>query len=183
MYEPETSRAVSWKELSVLAALLALVYLAANPWITLHQLRAAAASRDADALSQYIDFPAVRDSVKSQMGVVMTKEMAEQKSGFAVLGAAFSSMIIDRFIDTMMTPAGLRAVMSGKDPVGAGRDQSPTKPEEVFRYDRAYYTGVNRFVVETPNQKREIIRWVMKRDAFSWRIVDIQLPLDEFDTE
>ena len=51
----------------LLSALLTgalLAYTAAGPFITLYQIRSALDNRDAGKLSQYVDFPVLRENLK-----------------------------------------------------------------------------------------------------------------------
>ncbi|MET0517576.1 MAG: DUF2939 domain-containing protein, partial [Burkholderiaceae bacterium] len=51
--------------LLALVPILALLSVYASPYWALHQMRAAAAAHDAAALAGQVDFPALRDSLKS----------------------------------------------------------------------------------------------------------------------
>src|SRR5256885_3284520 len=72
------SRKRSMKPKTLARALAALCVAAAgllyaSPYIALHQIGKAVERRDAQALSGYVDFPALRESIKGQM-------MADRKS-------------------------------------------------------------------------------------------------------
>ena len=54
------------KIIGIVGALFA-IYVAAAPYITVYQMKSAAESRDGEALSEHIEFPSVRQSLKDQM--------------------------------------------------------------------------------------------------------------------
>ncbi|MEZ5436438.1 MAG: DUF2939 domain-containing protein [Pseudomonadales bacterium] len=54
------------KALAGLAVFLVAAYVFALPYITVHQIRQAVEMRDSVALSEHIDFPSVRLSLKDQ---------------------------------------------------------------------------------------------------------------------
>jgi hypothetical protein len=54
-----------------------LIYIAASPYITVYQMKSAAERHDGEALSEHIEFPSVRQSLKDQMNAMLMKEMAK----------------------------------------------------------------------------------------------------------
>ncbi len=74
-------------------------------------MKDAAQSHDADALNAYIDYPALRESLKAELMARMTAEAQKGKSGFGALGMAFGSAIIGPMINILVSPAGMRAAL------------------------------------------------------------------------
>ena len=77
-----------------------IMYIIATPYITVYQIKSAAENYDGEALSEYIDFPSVRQSLKDQINVIFAKEMVQDKdikdNPFAALGIAFGAMIVNK---------------------------------------------------------------------------------------
>jgi DUF2939 family protein/uncharacterized protein DUF4339 len=75
-----------------------LIAYAASPYVSLWRLRNALQSGDRDALESHIDFPSVRESIKDQLRIEMTKSMAKDKNlkdnPFGGLAAAFAPMMV-----------------------------------------------------------------------------------------
>jgi len=71
----------------ILAAALAFIY--ASPYIALNRVKRAADARDAQTVNEYVDFPALRASLKEQVGALLTRRVDIQKSGnpLAIIGA------------------------------------------------------------------------------------------------
>jgi hypothetical protein len=113
--------------LIVVIGVLLMGYVVGAPYWTVHQMRSAAKDRDGEALSEHIDFPSVRQSLKEQVNAMMMKEMstkAELKENpFAALGMAFASTLVDKTVDTFVTPAGITQLMSGKKPDAEGHGE------------------------------------------------------------
>ena len=59
--------------------LSAAAYIVAAPYITVYQMKTTAENHDGEALSEYIDFPSVRQSLKEQMNVMVTNKMRIRK--------------------------------------------------------------------------------------------------------
>lgn len=55
------------------------LYLAAAPYITVYRLKVAADKRDGADLSEFIEFPSVRQSFKDQLNAHLAQEMASVK--------------------------------------------------------------------------------------------------------
>lgn len=65
---------------SVVALVIAIVgYLYASPYLVLNSIKTAAQNGESEKVSQYIDYPSVRQSFKDQINAMMMKEMANQK--------------------------------------------------------------------------------------------------------
>lgn len=77
---------------------LSVTWYFASPWYTLRQMRHAVQSNDADALSAYVDFPALREDMKSE---IMAQVMDAQKdtSGLGALGTAMATAMVGPMID------------------------------------------------------------------------------------
>src|SRR3546814_18834370 len=62
-----------WLAVAVLVALLA--WTAAGPYRTVNAIRDAAQARDAQAMAEQVDFPALRSSLKAQLGARLLREV------------------------------------------------------------------------------------------------------------
>jgi uncharacterized membrane protein YvbJ len=76
-----------WKIAAVVAALIVIAsstlwYFESPAW-TLKGMKDAAQSHDADALNAYIDYPALRESLKSELMARMMVEARKDRSGSA----------------------------------------------------------------------------------------------------
>ena len=109
------SMAGKWKIVAVAAALIviaagALWYFNSPLW-TLKGIKDAAQSRDAEALNAYIDYPALRQSLKTQLTARMAAEARKDQSGLGAFGMAVGSAMIGPMIDRLVSPAGMRAAL------------------------------------------------------------------------
>ena len=100
------------------STLIPLVILAAaassyfSPYWTLYQMKQAYERRDAAAFSSYIDFPALRTSVKAQMQARVRDKLTQRLHGgfLASLGAAVASNVTDPLVDQLVSPASIEQV-------------------------------------------------------------------------
>lgn len=168
-----------------IAAMAVLGYLAATPYLTVHQMKSAADDRDSEALSEYIEFPSVRQSMKDQFNAVVMQSMASDQSmagnPFAAMGAAFAGAIVDRMVDAFVTPAGITAMMSGEMPgKGGANEQAPTEPTDK-PFDRASidYESISKFAVEVQGDDGKEVRFIFRRRGIvDWKLTEILFPMD-----
>lgn len=165
---------------AAVAAIFAAAY-ALSPFWAARQFKEAALSADVDRLEAAVDFPAVRDSLKSQMTVALTNKMAndpEMKANpFAGLGAMLIPTMVNNLVDGFVTADGLSAMMKRGKP---GKDGAAAKVDPNLSYDYDY-RGLDRFAVAVKNEAQpgEGPRFVFeRRGLFTWKVIRLELPAD-----
>jgi flagellar basal body-associated protein FliL len=113
----------------VVVAVLGWIY--ASPYIALDRLKRAADARDAQTVNQYVDFPSLRDSLKDQVGQLLTRKIDMQKSGnpLAMIGAMIGAALIGPLVDSYATPDGVAALLNGIPPRGEPGERPPVPSE------------------------------------------------------
>ncbi|TPG14381.1 DUF2939 domain-containing protein [Sphingomonas oligophenolica] len=162
--------------IGAIALLLALGvgwYLGSPKW-TLYQMREAAQDGDTDKLAEYIDFPALRASLKEEMKASAAAEMQkpENKDGFAALGMAFGMTMIDNMVDGMVTPTAMRKVFL------ANKDKGPPAVTKVdgSREDVAIERhGMDRFFVRN-DAASSSAALIFTRHGLGWQLSGMRLP-------
>ncbi|QIE23589.1 hypothetical protein SBC1_14750 [Caballeronia sp. SBC1] len=110
-------------------AVLGVIY--ASPYIALDRLKRAADARDAETVNQYVDFPLLRESLKDQVGQLLTRKIDIQKSGnpLAMIGAMIGAALIGPLVDSYATPDGVAAILNGIPPRGDPGEKPPVPSE------------------------------------------------------
>ena len=166
-----------WKIAAVAAALIVVAsgtlwYFESPAW-TLKGIKDAAQSHDADALNAYIDYPALRESLKSELTVRMEAEARKDKSGFGTLGMTIGSAMMGPMIDGLVSPAGMRAALLANTQVNAVPAASALRvPERPVILRRKF----SEFLVTTKDQPNGGL--VFKRHGLSWMLSGVELPPD-----
>ena len=166
-----------WKLAAVAAALIAIaagaLWYFDSPLWTLKGMKDAAQSRDAEALNAYIDYPALRQSLKAQLTARMAAEAGKDQSGLGALGLAVGSAMIGPMIDRLVSPAGMRAALLAEAQANrvpaASALHLPKQPVIVRR-------GFSEFLVTSTRQPRSGL--VFKRHGLSWMLSGVDLPPD-----
>lgn len=164
--------------IGVALALVALAY-GASPYVAVRGFVAAAKQGDAAKLGASVDFPAVRADLKPQLTAAVTTRMERDPhmrgNPLAGLGVMLMPTILDRMIDSVVTPDGIAAlVRAGKVGRAATSEAAPQRVD----YDYGY-VALDRFAV-TLRRKDTLgdpVRLVFeRRGLFSWKLVRITLP-------
>ncbi|AOI78578.1 DUF2939 domain-containing protein [Burkholderia sp. NRF60-BP8] len=111
----------------IVAVIATLGYAYASPYVALGRLKSAIDARDAQAISEYVDFPSLRISLKQQVTEELMRRIdaVKKNNPFAVLGALIGSALIGPLVDAYATPEGVAALMSGLPPRGNPGERPP----------------------------------------------------------
>ncbi|AXF20594.1 hypothetical protein CUJ89_08925 [Burkholderia pyrrocinia] len=109
------------------AVIAAMGYAYASPYVALGRLKSAIDARDAQAISEYVDFPSLRISLKQQVTEELMRRIdaVKKNNPFAVIGALIGSALIGPLVDAYATPEGVAALMSGLPPRGNPGERPP----------------------------------------------------------
>ncbi|MFC3715439.1 DUF2939 domain-containing protein [Luteimonas soli] len=174
-----------WLVAAVLVALLA--WTAIGPYRTFSAIRDAAQARDAQAMAEQIDFPALRNSLKAQLGDRLLREVGAPSpdNPFAAFGLGIANGLVGGLVDAMVTPAGLGAMMEGRrtwDRASGtpppSRDDTHDPSAECPLHDAQYrYESLSRFTATVHDDRGRPVVFVMTRRGLDWKLSDIRLPL------
>lgn len=170
------------------AAVLAAATSYASPWWRVHQLHAAVAERDAARVSEFVDFPALRASVKAELMAGMDAGSLAQEARenpFAAFGKAMARAVIDPVVDALVTPAGVLAMLeAGEVRIRPDRrpDRHPETPApapdgatgEKARYALSYRSWDR---VAIAREDKDGGAFILHRHGlWSWKLGGIELP-------
>ena len=172
----------------VLVAALALCgYVAAGPFLVMRSVSAAVQRGDMRALERDVDFPRVRAGIRAQLEDHLARRLpAGGADGvLAALGREAAAGIAGGAVDLLATPAGIGAVLQGRNVVRRAMGLPPdaaTAPDTGFdplRDAEWRYESPSRFTATVRNADGAPVVFVFTRDGLRWRITDVRLPLDE----
>src|SRR5437660_7465113 len=120
---------------------IALLAYGASPYVSFSRFTRAVQARNAPAISSYVDFPAVRASLKKQLVARFARETTGHKR-WSNLGPT----LIDAIVDAYVTPDGIAALLS--NPAALRNLQSPQQfrfssgnGEDWSKIKYAFFTG------------------------------------------
>jgi hypothetical protein len=153
--------------------LLGLAYYVISPYLFVSGWASDLKSGDALAISEKIDFPVLRESLKGQLTAMFTQKMtsdpSQKDNPFAAVGTMFVGAIIDQMLDSYCTADGivrLAQAQEAKQPKGLwnGSDVSQLMSEISLESPTV-------FLIKTPN-----VTAFAKWTGFGWKIVRIEIP-------
>jgi hypothetical protein len=163
-----------------IAILLAGCY-AASPVLGFWRLQQAARTGNQDALEEVVDFPAVRGAMKAELHLGLMEKLQSSPglkgNGFATLGLMFANALIDKVVDSYLTPQAIAMMVTrAKPPRPDGRADASPPPQ----LDRTYgYVTLDRFRVTVADHAHPDLplAFVMeRRGLFDWKLIRIDLP-------
>jgi hypothetical protein len=171
-----TSRTVAPVLLAVLG-----IWFYLTPFHAYSGMTKAAENRDPIALATYVNFSALKESVKANVNAKFSAEIAKQGDGdpAAALGAAFASALINPMVEALITPDSLSAMIRNGVPPSEDATDEAAAPESRTETTKGY-EGFNRFVVKVRqrNTTREPVVFVFHREGLvSWKLSAMRLPL------
>ncbi|MEI6847281.1 MAG: DUF2939 domain-containing protein [Chlorobiaceae bacterium] len=111
-----------------------------TPYLAVNAFKAAAKEKDVVKLSSYINFPAVKESVKASLNAKLASEAMKEQSNnpYALIGSAVVAFLADRLIDGIVTPEGMAMMMKdgmlfhpGNTPTISYNSPIPAQPDDV----------------------------------------------------
>lgn len=181
---PTTAGFVSRKYwiLIALGVVLAVAAYLISPFWAVHKLRQAAESKDAVYITDSVDFPSFRESLKGAITAQMAKEAtsSEGDGGFGALGAAFGAMMVGPLVDALVTPEAVIGLMQGKgleDVSGQSAGDEAASNESIDDVSTSMrYEGLNRFVVSATDGNKKAASLVFHRHGLlSWKLSGVRL--------
>jgi hypothetical protein len=173
----------SWVLGALFAALLA--YVVMGPYRTLDAIREAVRTEDASALARHVDFPALRASLKAQLGDRLVREAGAnlQSSLLGAFGLRVATGLVDGMVDSMVTPAGLGALMEGRKLWNRASGIAPPSRDDGSGRPRPLQGAVQRY--ESPSRFTATVHdtsglplvFVLTRDGLHWQLSDVRLPM------
>ena len=175
-------------------------YYAASPWLTVNKLKQAFEKKDTRQIEKIVDFPELREDFKEVAKATVMKNAAKELEGnpFAALGMMMANALIDPLIDSVISPAGLQALLSTGEMSIQPSDvlnennswSSKESTTEEFKPSpdlsvKMNYTDLNEFKIELSNKKviAEPISLFMEREGFSdWKVTGIDIPQSIFNS-
>ena len=145
---------------------------------SLNGLEAGIRERDVVKLEKYIDWPRVREQIRSDLrGSVMTqvfKDANTDKEGGlassigALLAGAVAPAMIDRIVDGFVTPQSLVRLL----------EEKPSSQRPELNLAREGFTDLDEYTLRlgASGPIRPGIRAILRRDGITWRVVRIVFP-------
>jgi hypothetical protein len=151
----------------------------ASPYLTLYQMYQSVKQKDAQGVASYVNFPALRESVKTNVQGLVSQELSKQDNPLmALIGSAVSGFVVDPVIDQIVTPEGVAALLEGQQLL-LNRDRQPQLSEKATEVEvQPHYESFNQFVVSVkPKGETAMpVDLLLSREGLGWKVTGVRLP-------
>lgn len=172
-------------------ALLLVLVLAAGfystPYYTAHQLQQAAHSKDSQRLNSYIDYPALRTSLKESISQNFSQALLNNKTdnGMNAFAAMFASAFVTPLIDSLVTHENIALMLQAElpeklkhtDKQAAEANKQEMEKDQLIMAKS--YVDFDHFAVDIAHQQQPqaIFRFTFTRQGlFAWKLTGLTLP-------
>lgn len=150
-----------------------------SPYLTVYGMQQAAERKDATELSKHVNFPALKDNVKSTLKAQVVKEVTkqgQQGNPFALLGLGLAESYINSVVNTMVSPEGIAAMVQGQTPDSQNKNAKQATNSNKSEVSMSY-ESFNSFVVHVKNKsaEKDKVSLVFLRDGLDWKLSAIRL--------
>lgn len=175
------------KGLLVLGLVAVVAAFLAMPLLTVRALVAAAKAGDEAALERLVDFPAFRESAKTELTSRLMSEMRQDPRGhdsaLGGLGMMLAPMLVGGAVDALVNAPTVAAMVRTADLPDPAHPEAVPEPEATGGDDdirQSYgYRDLNTFVLTLtdPDRPTEPLKLLLKRQGlFGWKLAGIDLP-------
>lgn len=176
------------KSISILIGLTITIALGICFYYTPHwsvfNMKKAAENKDADSLSEYVDFPSLKESLKANFSSTMASDASNnmRDNPFGILGAALAVALINPMIDNLVTPEGLAMLMKGEKPQleKMNKDSKEKQSSADANIEtKMGYGNFNSFIVTVKKKESsdDPVKIIFKRHGIiSWKLSALRLP-------
>lgn len=145
------------------------------PYMTIDSMQNAATNRNADALSQQIDFTALRISIKENIQAQVIKQIADGNQTPKMTPELIEKMV-SPMVDKIITPEGLEQLMLDKIP--EAKIDLGNLDRDIAKSDiNMGYESLDRFVVHITDKvdRSKDVSLILKRDGIAWKLAGIDI--------
>ncbi|WP_310418511.1 DUF2939 domain-containing protein [Chamaesiphon sp. OTE_8_metabat_110] len=146
------------------------------PYLTVNSIKNAAENRNADALSQSINFPELKTNIKASIKAKILKQIAEDSTQSPQATAELVEKTINPIVDKLVTPEGIERIMFDKIPE-ARIDLTQLNKDLAKSNITMGYESFDRFVVHITDKvnRSKDVSLVLKRDGLAWKLSAIDI--------
>jgi len=166
----------------VFVALLGLAgYVATGPYRTLNGLQVAITQGDAAALSQYVDFPTLRQNLKDQLNASANSRIntALPNGIVSQIAGGIASSVVDATVDSLVTPVGLNRLLAGAAVISSNfLDNSGPTLQQRLENGRRSFESLNTFTLTFASAAGSELVVVLTRSGLDWQLTNVRIPGD-----
>ena len=172
-------------------------YIYATPYISILSFKAAIENKDSKEAITYMDFEAIRKSLKQQLKIIVNKSIVKNmddkrySSVTMLLINPIANSLIESALHATISPYGINNLLNygeftsprkntnslQQNLIKTVENKKMSKKQEQRKFS-LYYVGINEFILKTSDPKeKEIIKAYWRRYGItSWKLYSVQIP-------
>lgn len=151
------------------------------PYLVTKRLLDATKEYNGVLIAEYVDFEAVRASIRSQLDPHLFKSMPRGLQNFIyyMIQAEYrhKSVQVSDMIDIAITPKALIAFMKRMEE--AQHDPTTKVPEQLLSKIDAHWSGLGKFMI-TITYRRSVLLVLEPKHLIFWRLTKVILPIHAY---
>lgn len=160
-------------------ALLGLVgYAATGPYRALAGLQSAIVQGDTNALTQYVDFPTLRENLKLQLSAKANDSVNSllQNAIASQIAGGIANKLVNTTVDSFITPAGLGRLLAGAAFVAGPIPSAPGDSlQSRLENSRGSFESLNTFTLTVPAASGRELVVVLTRNGLDWQLTNLRM--------
>ena len=145
-----------------------------SPIYTLEQLRDAANANDSDRISSYVDYPSLRESLKSQIMARVRADIAKNdRSGLGSLEGGLVSAFVGPLTDAVVSPSGVRVMLLSRQRAERLGNRLPRSSVQLDSDPVIERHGLSEF--DVTNRSKDAGALVFKRHGLGWKLSAVEI--------
>ncbi len=165
---------------SVIGSMICGGGLYASPYFSLYQMNQAVERNDLQSFSSHIDFPALRESIKTNLRTILAQESSRQSNPIMeMLGTVMNGFVLDPVVDAVVTPSGIAALLQGQQlQLGEKGEKAQFSQKANAVEVTTKYESLNQFAVsiQPKDDAASTVTLLLSRDGLDWKISGVRLP-------
>jgi hypothetical protein len=165
----------------ILPVAIAVILFYFSPYIAVYRMKKAADSEDPFTMSEYVNFPAVKESLREYYRYKRAQKISktrDDKNSYSSLKSSFEAAVVNSMIDAVVTPENIIILMKDEKP---DIDESSPKSSDSSKSTEMsmYYESFNRFVInirkkDSPQRSVDLV-YDRERIIF-WKLTALRFP-------
>ena len=175
---------------AIISVFICLCYIYIIPFQKINKIKNILKSKHTEALSEHIDFPLLRENVKSQLkaSFINNTDDSEEMTDnlFSGLTLGLGNILIDKMVDSLITPSGIHSVIMGHGFRNFFNESSDVNHSEIGKSSTTSkseihmsYQSLNQFdiTIGSKDDPKNKIQLILRRTGLSWKLTNVIFPL------
>ena len=149
-------------------------FVALGPFLTLNGIEDSFQNEETEALSKYVNFPALRENIKSQLSARLAKKPTG--NSWRDMAASWGTALAAKMVDGLVTEAGLELLLSGQGLLTSDEPNlEDSDAHSALKNAEFSYHSHDTFYVYISMQNGKKVQATLTREGLTWKLTNVAL--------